>query len=253
MPGGASTGGPSPGPRRPRSAALTTATFLGSPPSRSSRTPIRTPVRRRRRRSVIRRWCSSPGTFPTGPTRTRRSGSPREILPGIRASVPGARLRLVGNPTTGIEQLAGLPGVTVTGFVPSIGEELRAAAIVAAPMDVVSGTNVKVVEAFAFGVPVVATSAATTGLVASAGRELEVADTPGGFVAACVRLLTDRRSSRREDQTAARDLRGRVPSRPRGRTGRRRGPTSPRGPLIDLVIDAAEARRRRQGQYCSDR
>ena len=69
----------------------------------------------------------------------------------------------MGKTTPRVERLGELRGVTVTGFVPSIADELRLADLVAVPVRVVAGTNMKVLEAFAYGIPVVASSAVAEG------------------------------------------------------------------------------------------
>jgi glycosyltransferase involved in cell wall biosynthesis len=131
------------------------------------------------------------GYFPYEPNAAAAELLAREIFPIVRSAVPAAQLRLVGSPTASIEHLGELPGVSVAGFVPAIGDELRGASVVAAPLQVVAGTNVKIIEAFAYGVPVVATTAAAQGLGVQNGREIEIHDDVAGFAAACVSLLTD--------------------------------------------------------------
>lgn len=66
---------------------------------------------------------------------------------------------------------------------------LAEGSILVVPLDVASGVRMKILEAWARGVPVVASSAAARGLVAEPGRELEVVESSGdwaGAVARCV-------------------------------------------------------------------
>ena len=58
-----------------------------------------------------------------------------------------------------------------------------------APIRAGGGTHIKVVEAFAHRVPVVATSIAAEGLDVAAERHLLVADSPLRFAQSCVRLI----------------------------------------------------------------
>jgi glycosyltransferase involved in cell wall biosynthesis len=132
------------------------------------------------------------GHFPYRPNADAAVILAEQVLPRVREQMPDVSLRLVGNPTPTVDALASLPGVTVAGHVPAMGPELRGAAVVAAPMGVVAGTNVKIIEAFAYGVPVVASPAATRGLDVRPGRELEIAETPEALADACVGLLSDR-------------------------------------------------------------
>jgi polysaccharide biosynthesis protein PslH len=115
----------------------------------------------------------------------------REILPRIRARLPDATVRLVGRDEGLLEDLRDLDGVTVTGEVPDVADELARARTVVVPLRAGSGTRLKVLEAFAFRVPVVATTLGCEGLDAVPDRHLLVADHPVDFAAACVRLLTD--------------------------------------------------------------
>ncbi len=82
----------------------------------------------------------------------------RVILPEVRALRPGARLRIVGrNPTASVKALAALPGVEVTGEVPSMKPHLEAASIALVPLTIARGIQNKVLEALAHGLPVVTT------------------------------------------------------------------------------------------------
>jgi glycosyltransferase involved in cell wall biosynthesis len=62
---------------------------------------------------------------------------------------------------------------------------------VVVPLRVGSGTRIKILEAFAYGVPVVSTTIGAEGLDVTPGEHLAIADTADGLAAACVRLLTD--------------------------------------------------------------
>lgn len=115
----------------------------------------------------------------------------REILPRIRERLPGATVRLVGRDEGLLEDLRHLDGVTVTGEVADVSDELAQARVVVVPLRSGSGTRLKVLEAFAFGVPVVSTTLGCEGLDAVPDRHLLVADRPEEFAGACVRLLGD--------------------------------------------------------------
>jgi len=90
-----------------------------------------------------------------------------EIFPKIRQCYPAAQLKLVGkDPMPQVRQLAELPGVTVTGTVPSIIPYLNDASVFAVPLDSGGGTRLKILEAFAAGVPVVSTPVGAEGISA---------------------------------------------------------------------------------------
>ena len=59
------------------------------------------------------------------------------------------------------------------------------------PLRAGSGTRIKILEAFRFGVPVVSTSIGAAGLDVEHGVHLLIADTPEEFSAACLRLMDD--------------------------------------------------------------
>ncbi len=100
----------------------------------------------------------------------------KEIFPTIRQTWPHARLNLVGkNPIEAVEQLNELEGVTVTGTVPSMTPFLKEASVFAVPLDSGGGTRLKILEAFAAGVPVVSTPVGAEGIEASDGVHLRIA------------------------------------------------------------------------------
>ena len=113
------------------------------------------------------------------------------IFPPARATVPDARLTIVGpSPPAELLGLAG-DGVAVIGKVPDVVPHLDAAAVVAAPIRVGGGMRVKVLEALAAGKAVVATPLAVEGLDVVSGRQLEVAADENEFTRALARLLRD--------------------------------------------------------------
>lgn len=115
----------------------------------------------------------------------------RDILPRIRAHVPDATIRLVGRGAGHLDGMRGISGVEIVGEVPDVADELARARLVVVPLRAGSGTRLKVLEAFAFRVPVVSTSIGCEGLDAAPGTHLLVADRPDDFAQACIRLLTD--------------------------------------------------------------
>lgn len=101
----------------------------------------------------------------------------KEILPVVRASVPDVELRIVGsNPTYAIRRLSTLPGVTVTGHVADVRPYLLDAALTVAPLRIARGTQNKILESMAMGIPVVATPEAARGISAIPGEDLLVGD-----------------------------------------------------------------------------
>ena len=115
-----------------------------------------------------------------------------EIFPLIRQKNPNVRLKLVGaNPDSSILKLQADPAVEITGFVPSVLDYLGRASIALAPITYGSGIQIKVLEAFMTGTPLVATSAALRGLDVQHEQEVWIADTPQAFADAVLDLLKD--------------------------------------------------------------
>ncbi|MEW2621987.1 glycosyltransferase family 4 protein [Streptomyces sp. NPDC048106] len=112
------------------------------------------------------------------------------ILPLIHRRVPDARVVLAGRATQEVTALAG-PHVEVTGRVPDMTPYLREADLVVVPLRVGSGTRIKILEAFAHGVPVVSTTIGAEGLDVVPGEHLDIADTAEDLARACADLLTD--------------------------------------------------------------
>jgi glycosyltransferase involved in cell wall biosynthesis len=113
----------------------------------------------------------------------------RSVFPLVRRAVPTAELRIVGPDPAGALRAIASAGVTVTGEVPDIREQLEDAGIVIAPLRSGGGMRVKVAEALAAGKAVVATALAAEGLDVRTGRQLVLAETDQDLAEAVVALL----------------------------------------------------------------
>jgi len=121
------------------------------------------------------------------------------IFPLIRRDVPGTGFLIVGaRPPERIQRL-GLngTGITVTGYVADLDPILRQSAVLIVPVHSGSGMRVKILEAFARGIPVVSTAIGVEGIEATPGEHLLVADEPEDFARAVVTLLNDPREAAR--------------------------------------------------------
>jgi sugar transferase (PEP-CTERM/EpsH1 system associated) len=113
-----------------------------------------------------------------------------QCWPFIRSKIPTATWQIVGrNPPAEILDLAKLPGISVTGSVPSVRPYLVAAMVAIAPLLIGSGTRLKILEALAMGKAVVSTSQGCEGLAVVADKHLIVADRPEVFAQSVVDLL----------------------------------------------------------------
>jgi glycosyltransferase involved in cell wall biosynthesis len=116
----------------------------------------------------------------------------REVWPLLRARRAGMKLLIVGaDPSPAIRALGELPGVTVTGSVPDVRPHIRGSALMVAPLAIARGTQNKILEAMAMGVPVVTSRVAAGGVDAEAGRHLLVADAPDEIAVAILRIVED--------------------------------------------------------------
>lgn len=116
----------------------------------------------------------------------------RQVLPLVRQRVPQAHLCVVGSDApASLTELAAMPGLRFTGFAADTREHLWRAALSVCPVRSGAGRQNKLLEAFAAGLPAVATSMAAEGAEARAGLHLLVADNASDFADAVVRLLRD--------------------------------------------------------------
>jgi len=113
-----------------------------------------------------------------------------EIWPRLRREWPGLVWRLIGkNPEAVAGLVRGDPRIELRGPVADAIGELARARVAVVPLLAASGTRLKILEAWAAGVPVVSTSMGAEGLPARHGEHLLVADGAADFAAAVARLL----------------------------------------------------------------
>jgi len=128
----------------------------------------------------------------------------RETLPLIRGRRSTVKLLIVGaDPSPAIRRLGRLPGVTVTGAVSEMPPIVRTAALTVAPLGIARGTQNKILESLAMGVPVVCSTRAAAGVDAVPDQHLLTADTPRACADAVLRLL-DEAAVRRQFAEAGR-------------------------------------------------
>jgi polysaccharide biosynthesis protein PslH len=115
-----------------------------------------------------------------------------EVLPLLKAKRPQIKLQIVGaEPSPAVRKLADIPGVTVTGSVPDVRPFVGRAALTVAPLRIARGTQNKILEAMAMGVPVVASNIAAAGVDAVPGQHLLTADAPADMCQQILRILDD--------------------------------------------------------------
>lgn len=125
------------------------------------------------------------------------------IWPLVRRDLPTARLTIVGRGEAPLVARWGTaPGVRFTGWVESVEPWFAAARVMVAPLRSGSGMRVKILDAFARGLPVVATSVGIEGIDAVPGEHALVADAPAEIAAATVHVLRDRALAERLSASA---------------------------------------------------
>jgi len=127
----------------------------------------------------------------------------REIYPQIREHIPDAEFQIVGrNPASEVRALDQQEGIDVTGGVERVRPYYERAGVAVVPLRRGGGTKLKVPEAMAARVPVVATSVGAQGLNVEDGVHLRIADEAGPFAEAVMELMVDREEARRLVQAA---------------------------------------------------
>lgn len=111
-------------------------------------------------------------------------------LPLIQQRRPSTKLVIVGaDPSPQVRALAKKPGVEVTGSVPEVQPFVRKAAFTVAPLNIARGTQNKILESLAMGVPVISSPLAAAGVDCEPDEHILVADRPQQWADACIRLL----------------------------------------------------------------
>ncbi len=130
------------------------------------------------------------GSFRHQPNQVALAWFVREILPRITAQRPQVRLRVVGSDpperSTLIESAA---QVELVGFVEDIRTELARCAVFVCPIRSGSGVRVKLLEAFACGIPVVSTRVGAEGLASTDAEFCALADDPEQFARKVLDIL----------------------------------------------------------------
>lgn len=122
----------------------------------------------------------------------------RAVLPAIWEQSPQTRLFIVGaRPSPRLLELARAePRIVVTGYVSDANEYLARAAAFVVPLRAGGGMRVKILDAWARGIPIASTSIGCEGITIRNGENLLVADSPREFATAVLRLIQDREFAR---------------------------------------------------------
>jgi GT2 family glycosyltransferase/glycosyltransferase involved in cell wall biosynthesis len=122
------------------------------------------------------------GSFRHDPNRVAMEWFVNRVLPVILERQPGAKLVMAGSDPPPAHAYADYAGaVRMLGFVDDVREPLSRYAVFVCPILSGSGVRVKLLEAYAAGIPVVSTRVGAEGLAAKDGEFCAVADDPAGF------------------------------------------------------------------------
>lgn len=112
------------------------------------------------------------------------------VLPLIHKAKPHVEVWFVGGSPEALQHHgANVPGVRHLGFVDDLAAVYREARVVICPIRYGSGTRVKLIEAAAWGKPIVTTTIGAEGLDMMDGLHALFADDPEAFASQCLQLL----------------------------------------------------------------
>jgi len=112
----------------------------------------------------------------------------QEVWPGIRRRNADLELDVIGEPGGFREGVPDPPGVVFHGVVEDVRPFLAAACLTVVPIVSGSGTRLKVLEAFAAGVPVISTPLGCEGIEIENGREVLLAESSADFIEGVLRM-----------------------------------------------------------------
>jgi glycosyltransferase involved in cell wall biosynthesis len=115
-----------------------------------------------------------------------------DILPLIQAELPQIKFVLAGRAAPSqVRELAQYPSVEFLGRVEDMFSVAQRVAAIVVPLRIGAGTRLKILEAMAWGKPIVTTSIGVEGVEHVNGEDLIVADTADLFAKATIALLDD--------------------------------------------------------------
>ena len=114
-----------------------------------------------------------------------------EIYPLIRARRPDIELHLIGDIPEAIRAQLASAGVTIHGRVTDLTPWMNGCRVSLAPLRYGAGVKGKINMAMSHGLPVVATTVAAEGMQLHDGDDILLADDPGDFASAVLRLHDD--------------------------------------------------------------
>jgi GT2 family glycosyltransferase/glycosyltransferase involved in cell wall biosynthesis len=154
----------------------------------TSPTPTSAPFEARRHIGLVAGWAAGAGS----PNCEGLLWFAREVLPKVRAALPGCRLLVTGSrPPADVNWLEGRY-VSFVGHVQDLSDFYNRVRVVISPTRYGAGVKLKTVEAIQYGVPVVATGEAVGGLSSTLLDAVWTSDDPDRFAEGVIALARDR-------------------------------------------------------------
>lgn len=118
----------------------------------------------------------------------------QHVFPLIKREIMAVELVVAGSkPSREIKQLEGQHdgSIRITGFLEDPSNELKSSSVFIVPLHAGGGMRVKILDAWLWGIPIIATTIGAEGIDYREGEHLLIADDPCSFAEAVVRLLRD--------------------------------------------------------------
>ena len=132
------------------------------------------------------------GGYSYAPNRDAAERLITRIWPIVHKKRPDARLIVAGKSAALIPSFGARPeGVEFTGFVPDLDALYARARVITCPIMAGGGTRLKLLEAAAYGKPMVSTTIGAEGILFRPGEDILIADDDAAFASACLFLLED--------------------------------------------------------------
>ncbi len=146
------------------------------------------------------------GSFRHPPNRAALDWFLEKVLPLVRAECPAARLVVVGSEMPGVHSLPQSDAIDLRGRVDDAREPLGRYSLFVCPVLSGSGVRVKLLEAFAAGIPAVSTTLGAEGLTRTDGELCALADDPAAFAGKIVELFRQPESAAAMAERARREV-----------------------------------------------
>ena len=116
----------------------------------------------------------------------------RQILPLIRINYPDVTFKVIGAaPPPSVLALNDIEGVTVTGTVDDIRRHAQSCEVMVAPLVIARGTQNKILEGMAMGLPVISSHLAARGVDAVVGEHILGATTDQQYADHVMKIFAD--------------------------------------------------------------